>query len=116
MKRYEAAEKEGKYCNNKYTLALPLCQGHPAPCDLVCLRLYVSFFFLHAGPLYPSNPHLFSLFFPTPPLPEAEIPHRSHSNVRLSHGAPFLILTQHQSETPPSTLHPLPTEHTAMFL
>lgn len=37
-------------------------------------------------------------FFPT--FPEAEIPHRSHSNVRLSHGAPFLILTQHQSETP----------------
>lgn len=54
------------------------------------------------GPLYPPDPPLFSLFhsFSTPALPEAEIPHRSHSTVRLSHGAPFLILTQHQSETP----------------
>ncbi len=110
IKRYEGAEREGKYCNNKYTLTLPLCQGHPALCDLVCLRLYVSFFcmqgpFIHPIPLFSLSLSL--SLFPTPPLPEAEIPHRSHSNVRLSHGAPFLILTQHQSETPP---HPPNTQ------
>lgn len=104
-------EKEGKYCKNK---SLALCQGHPALCDLVCLCLYVSLFFGGGGlkgPFIHPIP-IFSLaLFPTPPLPEAEIPHRSHSNVRLSHGAPFLILTQHQCETP----IPVPTKYTAMF-
>lgn len=98
--RQETAEKEGKYCKNK---SLALCQGHPAPCDLVCLCIDVSLFFFFGlkGPFIHPIP-IFSLsLFPTPPLPEAEIPHRSHSNVRLSHGAPFLILTQHQCEPPP---------------
>lgn len=91
---------EGKYCNNKSTLTLPLCQGHPALCDLVCLSLYVSFF-LHAGPLYPSDPPLFShSFFPL--LLSLRLRYHTDRtvNVRLSHGAPFLILTRHQSETP----------------
>lgn len=54
------------------------------------------FFFGLPGPFIHPIPSV--TFFPS--FPEAEIPHRSHSNVRLSHGAPFLILTQHQSETP----------------
>lgn len=72
---------------------------------LLCVTLSVSIstwaFFCMQGPFIHPIP-LFSLSFPfpTPPLPEAEIPHRSHSNVRLSHGAPFLILTQHPCETP----------------
>lgn len=91
------------------SVALPGCQGHPAPCDRACLGLYVSclllfffFFFGSQGPFIHPIPS-FS-FFPT--FPEAEIPHRSHSNVRLSHGAPFLILTRHQSETPPPPYPP----------
>lgn len=64
---------------------------------LLSCSLRELFFFLGLqGPFIHPIPS-FS-FFPT--FPEAEIPHRSHSNVRLSHGAPFLILTQHQSETP----------------
>lgn len=81
----EASEEEDKHWN---CVVLPCCQGHPAPCDRACLAFYVSFFFFFLslqGPFIHPIPS-FS-FFPT--FPEAEIPHRSHSNVRLSHGAPF---------------------------
>lgn len=72
---------------------------------LLCVTLSVSIstwaFFACSAPLSIQSPSFLSpSLFPTPPLPEAKIPHRSHSNVRLSHGAPFLILTSHQPETP----------------
>lgn len=55
--------------------------------------------FIHPIPIF--SPSL--AFFPT--LPEAEIPHRSHSNVRLSHGAPpspsFFLFFHFNTEQPP---------------
>lgn len=88
------------------SFALPLCQGHPALRDLVCLSLYVhklcmQGLFIHWIPSF-----FFSLAFPTPPLPEVEIPHTSHSTVRLSHGAPFSFNTApvwDPQPTPPHT-------------
>lgn len=91
------------------SFALPLCQGHPALRDLVCLSLYVhklcmQGLFIHWIPSF-----FFSLAFLTPPLPEVEIPHTSHSTVRLSHGAPFSFNTApvwDPQPTPPHTHKP----------
>lgn len=84
------------------TLSLSLSVRATPLCVTLSVSVSTWAFFACRAPLSIRSPSFLplSLFFPTPPLPEAEIPHRSHSNVRLSHGAPFLILTQHQSETP----------------
>lgn len=89
----EASAEEDKHWNSVVPSGPPCSMW---PC-LSWSRPELFFFFLGLpGPFIHPIPSV--SFFPS--FPEAEIPHRSHSNVRLSHGAPFLILTQHQSETP----------------
>lgn len=75
----------------------------------VLLSTWAFFFFLSLqGPFIHPIPS-FS-FFPT--FPEAEIPHRSHSNVRLSHGAPF----SHFDAAPVwDPLSSVPAKHTEVW-
>ena len=111
------SEREGKYSNNPFTLALPLCQGHPALCDLVCLGLYVSLFFFFAcrAPLSIRSPSLLSLsLFFSPPC---------SLSPRGWHTTQIAQYCQIKSRCPLSHFNtapvgdpPIPTEHAAMVL